>query len=153
MKDEKTNCEKVLVVEDNFVNMICAVSGLGEYKDITDVECVGLYDLAMEKLDQYKPTCLLVDMNFPRTEGSGTEYLGREFGKELKRRGIPYLYVTGISEEYGHGHTRIIATEVMCENDEGNLETLLRFDTSEKDQEVWQGAYDKMNELYGRDVE
>jgi len=145
--------EKVLVVEDNFSNAMSALIGLNNYKDIKNIEVVGVYDLAKEKLDTYQPTVALVDMNFKRTENSKPEYLGIEFGKELKKREIPYLYVTGISEKYSHGHEIheiIIGIEVKKENDEGDLETLVKFDKFEKDEEVWQKAYDKLNEVYRR---
>lgn len=141
--------EKILVVEDNFINAICAITGLSEYKNIDDVLTTGNYGLTMENLDEYKPTAALVDLNFPGY--SGKELPGQAIGKELKKRGIPYLYVTGVSEEYGHGHTNIVAIEVKRDKDEG-LETLLRFDKVEKDPEIWQTAYDKLNELYGGNV-
>ncbi|MEA3514864.1 MAG: hypothetical protein U9R34_05275 [Nanoarchaeota archaeon] len=142
--------EKILVVEDNFINAICAITGLSEYKNIDDVLTTGNYGLTMENLDEYKPTAALVDLNFPGY--SGKELPGQAIGKELKKRGIPYLYVTGVSEEYGHDHTNIVAIEVKCDKCEG-LETLLQFDKVEKDPEIWQAAYDKLNELYGESVE
>ena len=152
MKDEKTKMkqEKILVVEDNFVNAICAITGLSEYKAIDDVLTTGNYDITMEKLDEYNPTAALVDLNFPGY--SGKELPGEAIGKELKKRGIPHLYVTGVSEEYGHGHSRILAIEVKRDTANG-LETLLKFDKVEKDSEIWQAAYDKLNELYDRSVE
>lgn len=42
--------------------------------------------------------------------------------------------------------------EIKRNNHEG-LETLMSFDKVEKDSEIWQAAYDKLNELYGRNVE
>jgi len=141
--------EKILVVEDNFTNAICAISGLDKYKNIDDVLTTGNYDITMEKIDEYKPTAALVDLNFPGY--SGKELPGQAIGKELKRRGIPYLYVTGVSPQDNHHHN-IIAIEVKRDKDDG-LETLLSFDKVEKDQEIWQAAYDKLNNIYGRDVE
>ena len=142
--------EKILVVEDIFINAICAITGLSEYKKIDDVLTTSNYDITMEKLEEYKPTAALVDLNFPGY--SGKELPGQAIGKELKKRGIPYLYVTGVSEEYGHGHSSIVAIEVKRDKDEG-LETLMTFDKVEKDPEIWQAAYDKLNELYDRSVE
>ena len=139
--------EKILVVEDNFTNAICAITGLNEYKNIDDVLVTGDYGLTMEKIGEYKPTAALVDMNFPGYSGEGLP--GQDIGKELKKRGIPYLYVTGVSHPDDHHHN-IIAVEVKRDNEDG-VETLLQFDKVEKDQEIWQVAYDKLNEVYCRD--
>ena len=151
MKDEKTKMkpEKILVVEDNFLNAICAVTAFDKYGYIEDVLTTGDYSITMEKLDEYRPTAALVDLNFPGY--SGKELPGQAIGKELKKRGIPYLYVTGISHPDDHHHN-ITVIEVKHDTANG-LETVLRFDKVEKDQEVWQAAYDKLNELYGRSVE
>ena len=142
--------EKTLVVENNIINVICALRGLNKYNGIDDVLITGSYDLTMGQIDKYNPTAALVDLHLPGY--SGKELPGQAIGKELKKRGIPYLYVTGVSEEYGHGHTSIVAIEIKHDN--GNeLETLLRFDKLAKDPKIWQAAYDKLNEFYGRNVD
>ena len=140
--------EKILVVEDNIINVICALRGLNKYNGIDDVLVTGSYDLTMGQIDKYKPTSALVGLNFP--DYSGKELPGESIGKELNKRGIPYLYVTGVSHPDYHPHN-IIAIEVKHDNGEG-LETLLRFDKLAKNPEIWQAAYDKLNELYDRNV-
>ena len=141
--------EKTLVVENNIINVICALRGLKKYNGISDVLITGSYDLTMGQIDKYNPTAALVDLHLPGY--SGKELPGQAIGRELKKRGIPYLYVTGVSHPDDHHHN-IIAIEIKHDNGNG-LETVLRFDKLAKDPTIWQAAYDKLNELYGRNVE
>jgi len=134
--------ERILVVEDDHINMICALAAFGYDESFEDVIIIPSYDEAVEAIDKFRPTVALLDVNI---KGRGT---GKDIGGILKEKGIPYVYVTGVSRIGDHSddrHKETFAIEIQSED-----ETLGRFEKVEKDQEIWRTAYEKLKELKER---
>ena len=75
---------------------------------------------ALAKIEEFKPTLALVDVNI--IGGSG-----RDLANVLKEKGIPFVFVTASGE----------GVEIQSEN-----ETLAKIGKSpDKDPEVWRAAY------------
>ncbi|MCU0678831.1 MAG: response regulator [Planctomycetes bacterium] len=123
--------ERILVVEDMLENALSALIALGRYDGVEDAVVAGSLSHALKIVNEFKPTVALLDINIPG--GSGTEV-----GRELDKRRIPYVYVTGVGRDNGHGHSIVDAIEIK----DKNLKTLLRYERCSKDPEIWQRAYE-----------
>ncbi|MCK5510650.1 hypothetical protein KAI65_03860 [Candidatus Parcubacteria bacterium] len=134
--------DRILVVEDNFPNMIGALAAFHNDENVEDVIVIPTFKEVVEKLDEFKPTVALLDIHII----GGT---GKDVGKILKEKSIPYIYLTGISIGSGH-HAKIVAIAIKYENAKGELKTLLEINKTDKDQEVWRAAYEKLNKIYNR---
>lgn len=122
--------ERILVVEDNFINSICALAAFHEDARIEDVVATGELGEALRQVEEFRPTIALLDINI--IGGKGTEV-----GKVLAEKKIPFVYVTGIGKTIGH-HENIEAIEIQSTE----LKTLERFTTVEKSSEIWAKAYE-----------
>ncbi len=122
-----------MVVEDTFCYAIAALGAFDNSE--TDVIVVGNLKDALLKIDEYQPTIALLDVNIKG--GKGTQV-----GAVLKKRGIPYIYVTGLDAVNSTGHLMggIIAVAIKKEvNDK--LVAVKTMKKQTKDSEVWQEAY------------
>lgn len=114
--------EKVLIVEDDLVNCICALEA---FKDSEDCIVLTAFNKeCIKKLEEFNPTVALLDIDI--AEGSGLD-----FGKLLKQKGTPFVYVTRVG------------TNVQIQ-DENNT-ALAEFQKQKKDIEIWLSAYGTLN--------
>jgi CheY-like chemotaxis protein len=128
--------DRILVVEDDFVNMISALVAFQGYSEVEDNIVVGVYEDVLQKIEEFKPTIALLDVNI-KGGGSGTD-----IGKILKGKGIPYVYVSGIDAKSAGSHLVIIAIGIKMETGSGELRIVERFETREKGPEIWRRAYE-----------
>lgn len=119
---EKQKKERILIVEDDFPNMIGALQAFQGDKNIEDCIAVKSYEEAVSKIDEFKPSAALLDVNI--IGGSG-----KEVAKILKEKGIPYVFVTASGNN-----------QIEIQSDE---ETLMKLEKNMgKDVETWQVAYE-----------
>ena len=119
-RKEQPKKQRILIIEDDLANMIGALSAFNEDKDVEDCLAVGNYQEALVKIEEFKPTLALVDVNI--IGGSG-----RDLANILKEKGIPFVFVTAS----GNG--------VEIQSEGGTLAKI--GESSDKGPEVWRAAY------------
>lgn len=126
--------ERILIVEDTFINGLFALIAFDEDEGVEDAIVVGELEEALKQAEEFRPTVALLDINI--IGGKGTEV-----GKILAEKKIPFVYVTGITKdgrEPDSGHDKIDSIEIK----NSIFETLENFPKVEKLSEIWLKAYE-----------
>lgn len=130
--------ERVLVVEDDFANMVGALKAFEGKK--VKIKGVNNYEDFLKELDEYKPTCVLSDAQIPEKKGEMATNHMEKISKELDKRKIPYIFVTrGTTEsEISHATGRVS----ILGKERGEYRIIKTFNTAEKEAYIWEEAYE-----------
>jgi CheY-like chemotaxis protein len=82
---------KILIVEDNLEYIKAAEKAFQNF----EMEVAETYAEAEKLVEKFKVDIAFVDMYFPKAKGLEQECMGIKFGKELQKKGIPFLIVKG----------------------------------------------------------
>ena len=120
--------ERILVVEDDLISIICALSAFEKNESIEDVVAATSLIEAIRQIDVFRPTLALLDIHI-------IGGLGTAVAKILETKNIPYLYVTGVGPHIDHNN--IEAIEIQ----DKNFKALERYNCTEKKSEIWKNGY------------
>jgi len=135
---------KILIVEDKEENRKAAQEYFNTRDDVY-VDFATTYDEAIEKLENESYAGAILDIEFPRTMGEGSEKLGLELGRQLDvikgKYRVPHIFLSGGYVSHNKDVAMVFLDEQCAKKHLGTI-------TPEKTEPyAWKTAYETLEKI------